>query len=115
MGRSGEDVVLRGLLGLPLCVASFPASLSIRQEQADREDIPRAGYWPSLIILLPNVVLVSILLATYQAKKATGQAPESQEGPTPLAREPPSEGSVDYLANLVRPAQRLYEIEEGRG
>lgn len=68
---------------------------------ADREGESRAGYWPSLIILLPNVVLVSVLLATYQAKRATGQAPESQEGPTALAREPPSEGSVDYLANLV--------------
>ncbi|GEM12404.1 integral peroxisomal membrane, peroxin [Rhodotorula toruloides] len=57
-------------------------------------------YWPSLIILVPNVVLVSVLLATYQAKRVTGQAPESQDGPTQLAKEPPSEGSVDYLANL---------------
>ncbi|GAA5995925.1 uncharacterized protein JCM10292_004835 [Rhodotorula paludigena] len=57
-------------------------------------------YWPSLAVFIPSVVLVSILLTTYQAKRGAGPPPESQEGPTTLAKEPPSEGSVDYFANL---------------
>ncbi|GAA5820904.1 hypothetical protein JCM3770_004860 [Rhodotorula araucariae] len=57
-------------------------------------------YWPSLVIFVPNLVLISVLLATYRAKRATGPPPDSQEGPTPLAKDPPGEGSVDYLSNL---------------
>lgn len=44
---------------------------------------------------------------TYQAKMRTnGPPPESQDGPTPLAKDPPSEGSVDYFANLVSSSVR---------
>ncbi|GAA5825826.1 hypothetical protein JCM11251_000016 [Rhodosporidiobolus azoricus] len=57
-------------------------------------------YWPSLALFIPNLVLLSILLTTYSARKAAGPPPESQEGPTGLASAPPSEGSVDYFANL---------------
>lgn len=85
-----------------------PSMLSLtRQRNPRNENV--AGYWPSLVVLIPNVVLVSILLTTYQARKGAGAGnnnlapPESQDGPTPLAKDPPSEGSVDYFANLVRP------------
>ncbi|GAA6039305.1 hypothetical protein JCM8097_003254 [Rhodosporidiobolus ruineniae] len=57
-------------------------------------------YWPALALFIPNLVLISILLSTYSAKRAPGPPPDTQEGPTPLAKDPPSEGSVDYLANL---------------
>lgn len=54
--------------------------------------------------MIPNVILVSILLTTYRARKYTnGPPPEDKDGPTPLAKDPPTEGSVDYFANLVRP------------
>ncbi|KPV73894.1 uncharacterized protein RHOBADRAFT_54482 [Rhodotorula graminis WP1] len=56
-------------------------------------------YWPSLVIFVPNLVLVSILLSTYHAKRAGGPPPDSQEGPTLLAKDPP-DSSVDYLSNL---------------
>ncbi|GAA6007095.1 hypothetical protein JCM10207_001505 [Rhodosporidiobolus poonsookiae] len=57
-------------------------------------------YWPSLALFIPNLILISILLTTYQARRAAGPPPESQDGPTGLAANPPTEGSVDYLANL---------------
>ncbi|TNY18303.1 Proteophosphoglycan ppg4 [Rhodotorula diobovata] len=57
-------------------------------------------YWPSLVIFVPNLVLVAVLLSTYHAKRAAGPPPDSQEGPTPLAKDPPGEMSVDYLSNL---------------
>ncbi|GAA6063692.1 hypothetical protein JCM10212_000271 [Sporobolomyces blumeae] len=55
---------------------------------------------PSLVLFVPNVVLVSILLTTYQARKASSPPPDSPDGPTSLSSAPPTEGSVDYLANL---------------
>ncbi|BGP50764.1 hypothetical protein JCM10450v2_006690 [Rhodotorula kratochvilovae] len=57
-------------------------------------------YWPSLVIFVPNLILVSVLLSTYRAKHAAGPPPDSQEGPTSLAKDPPGEMSVDYLSNL---------------
>ncbi|GAA5864280.1 hypothetical protein JCM8547_001316 [Rhodosporidiobolus lusitaniae] len=58
-------------------------------------------YWPTLTLFIPQLALLSILLSTYSAKKSTsGPPPESQDGPTTLAKDPPGEGTVDYLANL---------------
>lgn len=89
----------------PSCPSCF---LSLTQA-ANRTEPNPAGYWPSLVVLIPNVVLVSILLTTYRARKERGDRPppESQDGPTPLAKDPPSEGSVDYFANLVRPSLEM--------
>ncbi|GAA5965801.1 hypothetical protein JCM8115_003008 [Rhodotorula mucilaginosa] len=95
----------------PIFVAQDAVESVVRWEDAAKTSFFAAAwailcYWPSLVVLIPNVVLVSILLTTYQARKGAGAGnnnlapPESQDGPTPLAKDPPSEGSVDYFANL---------------
>ncbi|GAA5984917.1 hypothetical protein JCM10908_002450 [Rhodotorula pacifica] len=91
----------------PIFVAQDAVESVVRWEDPAKTSFFAAAwailcYWPSLVVLLPNVILVSILLTTYQAKKkhTHGPPPESQDGPTPLAKDPPSEGSIDYFANL---------------
>jgi len=63
---------------------------------------PFLGWYPPLVLFIPNLVLVSVLLTTYNARKSDNPPPDSPRGPTHLSSAPPSEGSVDYLANLVR-------------
>jgi hypothetical protein len=53
-----------------------------------------AGYFPKLVLLLPNVLLVSILLATYPS---SNDPPDHKKLSPPA---PPGEGSVDWQANL---------------
>ncbi|GAA5873628.1 hypothetical protein JCM3774_004995 [Rhodotorula dairenensis] len=93
----------------PIFVAQDAVESVVRWEDPAKTSFFAAAwailcYWPSLVVLVPNVVLVSVLLTTYRARKTNtaGAAPppESQDGPTPLAKDPPSEGSVDYFANL---------------
>jgi len=106
VGGPGQDALLRPLVGLPLCVF-FPCIFrTLLRPRLTRACRALAGYWPSLVIFVPNLVLISILLSTYHAKRAGGPPPDSQEGPTPLAKDPP-DSSVDYLSNLVRLAPAL--------
>lgn len=102
MGGPGQDRLLCVGVGTALC-AFLPAHEALFfGTRADAAGAPTAGYWPSLVIFVPNLVLVAVLLSTYHAKRAAGPPPDSQEGPTPLAKDPPGEMSVDYLSNLVR-------------
>ncbi|GAA5960495.1 hypothetical protein JCM3765_003655 [Sporobolomyces pararoseus] len=57
-------------------------------------------WYPPLVLFIPNLVLVSVLLTTYNARKGDNPPPDSPRGPTSLSSSPPTEGSVDYLANL---------------
>ncbi|GAA5939678.1 uncharacterized protein JCM15063_005253 [Sporobolomyces koalae] len=57
-------------------------------------------WYPPLVLFIPNLVLVAVLLTTYNARRGDNPPPESQDGPTTLSAAPPTEGSVDYLANL---------------
>ncbi|GAA5841735.1 hypothetical protein JCM3766R1_005166 [Sporobolomyces carnicolor] len=57
-------------------------------------------WYPPLVLFIPNVVLASILLTTYNARKGDNPSPDSPQGPTTLSSAPPTEGSIDYLANL---------------
>jgi hypothetical protein len=50
-----------------------------------------AGYFPALVLVLPNVLLISILLATFPS-------PNDTKPDTKIT--PPGEGSVDWQANL---------------
>lgn len=68
----------------------------------------RTGWYPPLVLFIPNVVLASILLTTYNARKGDNPPPDSPQGPTTLSSAPPTEGSIDYLANLVRPHSPMY-------
>lgn len=51
-----------------------------------------AGWYPLLLLLLPNVVLASILLYTYQARALPTSPDSPNPGPAPAA---PVEGSVE--------------------
>jgi hypothetical protein len=53
------------------------------------------GYFPRLVLVLPHVLLISVLLATYP--NSSSLATRSEAG-APVA--PPKEGSVDWQANL---------------
>ncbi|GAA5877693.1 hypothetical protein JCM16303_000206 [Sporobolomyces ruberrimus] len=57
-------------------------------------------WYPPLALFIPNVVLVSVLLTTYNARRSDNPPPDDPKGPTTLSSAPPTEGSVDYLANL---------------
>jgi hypothetical protein len=52
------------------------------------------GYFPALVLVLPNALLISVLLATHPA--ANDQDPSAKVAPPT----PPGEGSVDWQANL---------------
>ncbi|GAA5856594.1 hypothetical protein JCM5353_008526 [Sporobolomyces roseus] len=57
-------------------------------------------WYPPLVLFIPNIILASILLTTYNARKGDNPPPDSPRGPTQLSSAPPTEGSVDYLKNL---------------
>lgn len=60
------------------------------------------GYFPRLVLLMPFVMVIGIILATDPSLKHPGPVGDYDDdsplpSPTPLK---PSEGSVDWLANL---------------
>ncbi|GAA5905759.1 Pex29p [Sporobolomyces salmoneus] len=57
-------------------------------------------WYPPLVLFIPNLVLVAVLLTTYNARQGHNPPPDSPRGPTTLSAAPPTEGSVDYLKNL---------------
>lgn len=59
------------------------------------------GYFPRLVLVLPLVTLLGIILATHPSLKQPAPLSEEDESvhvPPPSLQ--PSEGSVDWLANL---------------
>ncbi|CEQ41669.1 SPOSA6832_03402, partial [Sporobolomyces salmonicolor] len=80
-----------------LC-ASCPVLNAVRQDLISH--CVRSGWCPQLVLFVPSLVLVAVLLTTYSARRGNGPPPDSPDGPTSLSSAPPTEGSIDYLANL---------------
>ncbi|OAX41664.1 hypothetical protein K503DRAFT_684952 [Rhizopogon vinicolor AM-OR11-026] len=55
-------------------------------------------YFPRLVLLLPHAILAAIMLSTYPTPSPS-ESTSSKNPPAPIAP-PPSEGSVDWQANL---------------
>ncbi|OJA15820.1 hypothetical protein AZE42_04034 [Rhizopogon vesiculosus] len=55
-------------------------------------------YFPRLVLLLPHAILAAIMLSTYPTPSPS-ESTSSKSPPAPIAP-PPSEGSVDWQANL---------------
>jgi hypothetical protein len=67
--------------------------LRLRRPNASTADTTSclAGFFPHLVLVIPNVLLISIILVTH---------PPTQDGPSNVKLTPPGEGSVDWQANL---------------
>ncbi|GAA5921172.1 hypothetical protein JCM1841_001184 [Sporobolomyces salmonicolor] len=89
----------------PIFVAQDAAEAVLRWEDPTKT-VFFAGAWaflcwcPQLVLFVPSLVLVAVLLTTYSARRGNGPPPDSPDGPTSLSSAPPTEGSIDYLANL---------------
>jgi hypothetical protein len=57
-----------------------------------------AGYFPRMVLLVPHVILAAIMLSTYPTPSSS-ESMSTKNPPAPIAP-PPSEGSVDWQANL---------------
>lgn len=55
-------------------------------------------YFPRMVLLIPHVILAAIMLSTYPTPSPSESIP-TKNPPAPIAP-PPSEGSVDWQANL---------------
>lgn len=68
------------------------------------------GYFPRLVLLLPHVVMLSIILATYTSLHGPDADADEEKKRAPTAPPAPvGEGSVDWLAN-VQAIQNLMGI-----
>ncbi|GAA6009492.1 hypothetical protein JCM11491_003577 [Sporobolomyces phaffii] len=89
----------------PVFVAQDAAEAVFRWEDPPKTIFFAASWaflcwYPPLVVFIPNLVLISVLLTTYNARRGDSPNPDNPKGPTSLSAAPPSEGSVDYLANL---------------
>ncbi|SCV74502.1 BQ2448_7531 [Microbotryum intermedium] len=57
-------------------------------------------YYPYLLLIVPNVILISILLSTYSTRPSSSPLNSPTTTISTSAPAPPAEGSIDYLANL---------------
>jgi hypothetical protein len=57
-----------------------------------------SGYFPRLVLLLPHAILAAIMFSTYPTTSPSSST-STKNPPAPIAP-PPSEGSVDWQANL---------------
>jgi hypothetical protein len=60
----------------------------------------RIGYYPRLILLLPNIIILTVIIVAHPPRTS----PESRASITEQIRSPPRttarEGSTEWLANL---------------